>query len=60
MPINIYIEEISESTTYLAEDNWELASQIHTLSEWLSRKDLALPSKRVLADIGFNGQPGIS
>ena len=53
MPINIYIEESTEEIAWLCNGNWELASQINELENWLKENGINLPHKSYIADVGF-------
>ncbi|MBL1219056.1 MAG: hypothetical protein D8M59_16375 [Planctomycetes bacterium] len=59
MSINIYKENF-ETIEYIADDNWDLPTQIFELEKWLETKGQKLPKGKYVADIGFEVRKGAS
>ena len=61
MPIIIYRQDGSGSkVTFLANDDWNLASQIDVLESWLLESGNNLPAASYVADLGFRPRPDAS
>ena len=52
MPISIF-ESKGEKVAWLCENDWELASQVDELEEWLKQNVEKLPKSQYVADIGY-------
>lgn len=54
MPINIYDNDTFDSIDHLAENNWDLPTQIDCLEKWLKDNEDKIPKGKYVADIGFD------